>query len=96
MMTEIISKLPLELKRKILGYKQSPPHFTAIKNGLFPIRDSMLNIIEEETISLREEEEEEDLDSEWLMFQLEMEDEDATLINLPYYYFEEGLPIPQD
>ena len=65
----------------------------AIKNGLFPIRDSMLNIIEGVSISLREEEEE-DLDSEWLMFQLEMGDEDATLINLPYYYFEEGLPIP--
>jgi hypothetical protein len=65
----------------------------AIKNGLFPIRDSMLNIIEGATISLREEEEE-DLDSEWLMFQLEMEDEDATLINLPYSHFEEGLPIP--
>jgi hypothetical protein len=94
MMTEIISKLPVELKRKILSYKQSPPHFMAIKNGLFPIRDSMLNIIEGATISLREEEEEEDLDSEWLMFQLEMEDEDATLINLPYSHFEEGLPIP--
>ena len=94
MMTEIISKLPFELKLKILGYKQSPPHFMAIKNGLFPIRDSMLNIIENSTIFLHEEEEEEDLDSEWLMFQLEMGDEDATLINLPYYYFEEGLPIP--
>ena len=94
MMTEIISKLPFELKLKILGYKQSPPHFMAIKNGLFPIRDSMLNIIENSTIYLHEEEEEEDLDSEWLMFQLEMGDEDATLINLPYYYFEEGLPIP--
>ena len=94
MMTEIISKLPFELKLKILGYKQSPPHFMAIKNGLFPIRDSMLNIIEGVSISLREEEEEEDLDSEWLMFQLEMEDEDATLINLPYSHFEEGLPIP--
>ena len=94
MMTEIISKLPFELKLKILGYKQSPPHFMAIKNGLCPVFDSMLNIIENSTISIHEEEEEEDLDSEWLMFQLEMEDEDATLINLPYYYFEEGLPIP--
>ena len=92
MMCEIIEKLPFELKLKILSYKQSPPHFMAMKNGLFPIRDSMLNIIEKPTISLREEEEEDDL--EWLLFQLEMEDEDATLLNLPYSHFEEGLPIP--
>tara|TARA_Y100000361_G_C10957708_1_gene237153 strand:+ start:183 stop:467 length:285 start_codon:yes stop_codon:yes gene_type:complete len=94
MMTEIMRKLPVELKLKILGYKQSPPHFIAMKTGLFPIRDSMLKIIEEPTISLHEEEDEDDLDSEWLMFQLEMEDEEATLLNLPYYYFEMGLPIP--
>lgn len=93
MMTEIIEKLPLELKLKILGYKQSPPHYIAMKTGLFPIFDSMLKITEP-AISLREEDEEEDLNEEWLMFQLEMEDEEATLLDLPYCYFEEGLVIP--
>jgi hypothetical protein len=42
MMCEIIEKLPYDLKLKILTYKQSPPHYLAIKNGLFPIRDSLL------------------------------------------------------
>ncbi len=48
MMTSIIEKLPIELKLKILSYKQSPPHFLAIKSGLFPIRDSLLPPIKEE------------------------------------------------
>ena len=47
-MCEIIEKLPFELKLKILSYKKSPPHFLAIKTGLFPIRDSLLPPIKEE------------------------------------------------
>ncbi len=74
MMTEILQQLPMDLKLKVLSYKQSPPHFFAFKNGLFPIRDYMLNVIEEPTISLHESETEDDLEEEWLMFQMEMEE----------------------
>lgn len=62
MMTSIIEKLPIELKLKILSYKQSPPHFFAIKSGLFPIRDSLLPPIKEEDewIKLVDSDDEED------------------------------------
>lgn len=78
MMCEIISKLPDDLKRKVLSYKQSPPHFFAMKYGLFPIRDSLLKIDNSEpTISLHESETEDeisDLDEEWYIFYMELDD----------------------
>lgn len=89
MMCEIIEKLPLELKLKVLSYKQSPPHFFSMKNGLFPIKNYMLNIIEEPTISLHESETEDDLEDEWLMFQMEMEEpiqSNPHLVSLPQPY----------
>ncbi len=89
MMTEILQKLPLELKLKVLGYKQSPSHFSAFKNGLFPIRDYMLNVIEEPTISLHESETEDELEEDWLIFQMEMEEpiqSNPHLVSLPEPY----------
>ena len=86
MMCEIIEKLPLELKLKILSYKEPPPHYLAMKCGLFPVKDYMLNILEEPTISLHESETEDELDEDWLMFQMEMEEpiqSNPHLVSLP-------------
>ena len=51
---EILNKLPIELKCKIISYHERPPHYYAIKNGLFPIRDAiiMMNMAEEHGIPL--------------------------------------------
>jgi len=38
----ILSILPIELKRKVISYMERPPHYYAIKNAPFPIRDSLL------------------------------------------------------
>lgn len=38
----ILNKLPVELKRKIISYHERPPHYYAIRDGLFPIRDALL------------------------------------------------------
>ena len=84
MMCGIIEKLPIELKVKILSYKQSPPHYLAMKNGLFPIKDYMLQVQEEPIISLHASDSEEDLDEEWLMFNLEMDEPiQLNLVALP-------------
>lgn len=39
---DILNKLPEELKCKVISYHERPPHYYAIKNGLFPIRDALL------------------------------------------------------
>jgi len=38
----ILYKLPEELKCKVISYHERPPHYYAIKNAPFPIRDSLL------------------------------------------------------
>ncbi len=81
MMCEIIEKLPFELKLKILSYKKSPPHFLAIKSGLFPIRDSLLPPIKEEDEWIKLVDSDDDEDE--LIFQMD----DVTHVNpQPFHY----------
>ena len=85
MMTSIIEKLPFELKLKILSYKQSPPHFFAMKHGLFPIRDSLLPPIKE--------------DDEWIyLLESENEEEDELMFLIdditPSHHYFVSLPQP--
>ena len=70
---EILRDLPYELKLKVLGYKQSPPHFIAISTGMFPIRDSLLNVKDEWVTLYDSDDDWNELDDEWLQFEMEME-----------------------
>lgn len=78
---EILRNLPHELKLKVLGYKQSPPHFIAISTGMFPIRDSLLNI-KDEWVTLYDSDD--DLDDEWLQFEMEIIQSNPHLSYSPY------------
>ncbi len=71
-MTEIMKKLPMELNIYILSFKQSPPHVIAFKNGLFPIRDYMLEIIEPPIVLSESSDEDDDLDEEYMQFILDI------------------------
>ncbi len=71
-MTEIMKKLPIEINRYILTFKQSPNHVNAFKNGLFPIRDYMLEIVEPPIVLTAESDNEDDLDEEYMQFILDM------------------------
>ncbi len=46
----ILNKLPIELKRKVISYHERPPHYYAIKSAPFPIRDSLLFLNMDPTI----------------------------------------------
>ncbi len=39
---DILNKIPYELKCKVINYMERPPHYYAIRDGLFPIRDALL------------------------------------------------------
>ena len=81
MMCEILQKLPLELKLKVLGYKQSPPHYIAIISGLFPIRDSLLPPCkDDEWIYLIDSDS--DSDDE-MIFDMELTQSDHHFVSLP-------------
>lgn len=73
-MTEIMKKLPIEINRYILTFKQSPNHVNAFKNGLFPIRDYMLEIVEPPIVLTESsaESDNDDLDEEYMQFILDM------------------------
>ena len=60
---DILLKVPVELKRKIIGYMVRPPHYTAYINGMRPVFDNELfTLIDGETEILTR------LDLDWYEF----------------------------